>query len=140
MTDIPAAGGEPPRLPRRAQIVAGLLLLPTALLCLAGLLVLVISPPDKAPILAMLLGAVSILVCLWVLWLAARLLSNRPGHGLLGSFARRASSLLFFLLPLVGVLAGYWRQTPFVAAAQALCYLAIAATLWRLARGRGHAI
>ena len=139
MTNIPANDSEPPKLPRWAQIIAGLFLLPISVVCLAGSLVLVLSPPDKAPILAMSLGAVFVLLCLWVLWLAVRLLANRPGHGLLGPFALRASALLFFILPVVGLFTGYWQQKPFVAAAQTICYLVIAATLWQLAKGREHA-
>ena len=139
MTNIPATDSEPPKLARWAQIIAGLFLLPIALLCLAGSAVLVLSPPDKAPILAMSLGAVFVLLCLWALWLAVRLLANRLGRGLLGPFALKASSLLFFLLPVVGVFSGYWQQKPLIAAAQTLCHLAVAATLWRLAKGREHA-
>jgi hypothetical protein len=140
MTSIPAPDSEPPKLPRWAQIIAGLFLLPIALLCLAGSVVLVLAPPGKAPLLAMSLGVVFVLICLWVLWLAVRLLANRPGHGLLGPFALRASALLFFALPIGGVFTGYWREKPLIAAIQTLCYLAVATTLWRLAKGRKHAV
>ena len=140
MTSIPAPDGEPPKLPRWAQIIAGLFLLPIALLCLAGSVVLVLAPSDKAPLLAISLGVVFVLICLWVLWLAVRLLANRPGHGLLGSFALKASALLFFALPIGGIFTGYWREKPLIAAIQTLCYLVVATALWRLANRRKHAV
>ena len=140
MTSIPAPDSEPPKLPRWAQIIAGLFLLPIALLCLAGSVVLMLAPPDKAPLLATSLGVVFVSISLWVLWLAVRLLANRPGHGLLGPFALKASALLFFALPIGGIFTGYWRENPLIAAIQTLCYLAVATTLLRLAKGRKYTV
>lgn len=140
MTDIPVPDEEPPKLSRLVQILAGLLLLPISLVCLAGSAVLVMAPPDKAPLLAMSLGIIFVLLCLWVLWLAVRLLVNRPGRGLLGATALKASAFLFFALPIGGIFTGYWREKPLIAAIQTLCYLVFAIRLWRLANNRKHTV
>jgi hypothetical protein len=121
------------------QIITGILLLPLALLCLAGSVVLVFAPPDKAPLLAMSLGVVFILICIWVFWLAVRLLANHHGGGLLGPFSLKASTILFFALPIGGIFTGYWREKPIIAAIQTFCYLAVATALWWLAKARKHA-
>lgn len=140
MTSTSAPNGEPSKLPRWAQIIAGLLLFPIALLCLAGSVAVVLAPPDKAPRLAMSVGVVLALICLWVLWLAVRLLANRPSHGLLGPYALKAAALLLFALPIGGVFSGYWQERPLIAAVQTLCYLMVVNTLWRLSNRRKHAI
>lgn len=138
MTSNLRPDSEPPKFPRWAQILSGLILLPVSLLCLAGSSVLFLAPTNKAPLLSMSLGVAFVLICLWVLWIAVRLLANRPGRGLLGPAALKASALLFLALPIGGIFTGYWLEKPLIAAIQALCYLAAANALWQLARSRRH--
>lgn len=124
------------KLPRWAQILAGLLLLPFSLMCLAGSLVLAFAPSDKAPSLAIIVGIAFVLICFWVLWLSVRLLTGHAGRGLMRPFALKAASLLFVVLPIGGLFTGYWRHNPVVASVQTFFYLVLAFALWRLAKQR----
>ena len=140
MDDSPNIEDRLPKAPRWLQVYAGLLLAPFALLGLLGSVVMVISPPPKAPILAAVLGVIFILVCVWVLVLAFQLIFNRPsGGGLMGPWALRASSTLFLFLPLAGVFTGYYREHGAIAFGQAAIYVFVAITLWSLAKHRSRA-
>ena len=85
-------------------------------------------------------GALLLLIAAWACYLAIRMIANRPGRGLLGPFALRCASALFFLLPVAGLLTGYTQEHPYRAALQSVSYWVVAFALWRLAKVRRAAV
>ncbi len=77
------------------------------------------------------------LLCLWLLVLAYRLITNhRVRGGLMTPFALRAASVYFFLMPVGGLLTGQYIEYGVFAVCQAMMCLAAAFTLWRVAKER----
>ena len=136
-TEVPCNDGDGeslPMAPRWLEMGVGLALIPFTLLCLAGSVMMVAWPPEKAPILSTALGLIFVLICMWGLAVGVRLALNRPRHGtLLGPLALRASAMLFFSLPIGGLFTGHYRTFGFVAVGQAACHVMVAAALWSLA-------
>jgi hypothetical protein len=123
-------------LPRWVQVpVAWVLGLFTLLCGFASLLLLV--PNKRSPVLAVVLGLVLLLGCLWVLEKCFRLLTGRKHQGgLMTPNTLRVVSVLMLALPVAGLFTGYYREMGAVAIFQALMYFLGFLGLRALARKR----
>lgn len=95
---------------------------------------LLFAPNEKAPILAIVVGLVLLLICIWVLEKCFRLVTGRKNRGgLMSPTALRVLSVFFLLLPVAGLFTGYYRQMGSVAVFQAIMYFSAFLGLRKLA-------
>jgi len=120
---LPTLEGEK-EIPRWVQIPIGLALgLLTLALGFAATVGLLFAPNQKAPILAIVVGLVLLLVCLWVLEKCFRLVTGRKNRGgLMSPAALRVISVFFLVFPAAGLFTGYYRQMGALAVFQAVMY------------------
>lgn len=126
-----------PSLPRVVQVLAGFALGGIVLLCLAGSLMMVFLPNEKAPIAAPIGGLVMSLAGFWVLVKCIRLIAGRKTHG--GLITPRGLRLLgwfFLLLPIGGLFSGYFVTHTARALIQTAAYVGIFVGLRALASRR----
>jgi hypothetical protein len=124
-------------LPRWVQVPVGIVLSLFTLLCGFASAYLLFTPNKKAPILAFVVGLVLLLGCVWVLAKCFRLVTGKKTKGgLMSSTALRIVSLVLLVLPLVGLLTGYYREMGGVAIYQAIAYFSGFFGLRALARKR----
>lgn len=123
---------------RWVQILIGLALgLLTLALGFALTVGLLLTPNEKAPILAIAVGLVFLLVCVWVLEKCFRLVTGRKNRGgLMSPTALRVISIFFLVFPLAGLFTGYHRQMGPIAILQAVMYLFAFLGLRKLASKR----
>jgi hypothetical protein len=89
----------------------GLVLGLFTLLCGVASLSLLIVPNKQAPVLAVIIGLVLILGCLWVLEKCFRLITGRKSRGgLMSPNALRVVSIFLLILPIAGLFTGYYRE------------------------------
>lgn len=125
------------QLPRWVQVPAGILLELFTLLCLAGSLMMLLLPNEKAPILAPALGAVWTVTCGCMLRVCTRLITGRRNRGeLLAPGTLRIVGWLFLALPIGGLFTGYFVTYTVVAIIQTAAYISIFLGLRRLAAYR----
>ena len=127
--------------PRWIQVPVGLLRLPFALICLAGSVILIMSPPAKNPPVAIAFGSVMVLMSLWGVEEVARLVFGwRTQGGLMAPMSLRLIGVFFLLLPLIGFCTGHNGRVGLVGILQAIAYVSISVGLFTLAsktRGAG---
>jgi len=129
-----------PSVPRWVQVLAGLLLLPIAVFCLAASAMPVIRPPEKNPTLAVTLGSVMVALSFWCIDKAVRLILGWRTHGgLMGPNALRVIGVFFLLVPLAGFFTGHYARLGLLAVLQALAYVSVFFSLFALARARSQA-
>jgi len=112
-------------LPRWVQVPVGLILGVFTLLCAFASVSLLLIPNKKSPspILAVVVGLVLLLGCLWVLEKCLRLITGRKRKGgLLSPNTLRAVSFVMLALPIVGLFTGYYREMGALAIFQAVMY------------------
>lgn len=123
--------------PRWVQIPAGIALGGIVLLCLAGSLMMVFLPNEKAPVLAPVFGAFMVLVSLWALSKCFLLLSGKKMQGgLIKPRGLRVLAWFFLLLPLGGLFTGYFITHTVQALVQTAAYVSIFFGLRSLAAHR----
>lgn len=128
---------EPDELPRWLHIVIGLILSLLLLPCLAGSLMMVLLPNEKALLLAPAAGVVMVLMTLWLLVICFRLVSGRRvSGGLMRPRALRAVAWLFLFLPLGGLFTDYFVTRTSLALMQSTAYVSVFFGLRSLARSR----
>jgi hypothetical protein len=128
---------ESPSLPRWVQIIAGLVLLPFTLLCVAGAASIFGIPKVQDDPLLQLLAAFICLLCLWAVALSFRLLFGIRGkYGLIGPFALRAIAGAALALIIGGFFSGVWNEHPLRSALLSVSYILIAIRLWQVAAYR----
>ena len=138
----PADSPPPPHeedipVPRWVQLVAGLLLALVLVFCLAGSLALALSPNEKAPVAAPIVGTVMSVVSIWGLLLCYRLVTGRKVRGgLIGPTALRVIAWVFLLLPVGGVFNGYFETHTIRALLMTAAYISIFYGLRSLAAHR----
>jgi hypothetical protein len=124
-------------LPRWVRIPVGLVLGLFTLLCGVASLSLLIVPNKQAPVLAVMIGLVLILGCLWVLEKCFRLITGRKNRGgLMSPNALRVVSIFLLILPIAGLFTGYYREMGALAIFQAVMYFFGFLGLRALARKR----
>jgi hypothetical protein len=124
-------------LARWVQVPIGIILGLFTLLCGFASAYLLLIPNKQAPLLAFVVGIILLLGCLWVLAKCFRLITGRKDQGgLMSPRALRVVSLFLLVLPLVGLLTGYYREMGVVAVYQAVMYLVGFFGLRALARKR----
>ena len=125
-------------IPRWVQILIGLALgLLTLALGFALTVGLLLTPNEKAPILAIVVGLVFLLVCVWVLEKCFRLVTGRKNRGgLMSPTALRVISIFFLVFPVAGLFTGYYRQMGPIAIVQAGMYFCAFLGLRKLASKR----
>ena len=124
-------------LPRWVQVPIGIILSLFTLLSGFASVYLLFVPNKKAPVLALVVGLILLLGCVWVLAKCFRLITGRKhGGGLMSPRALRIVSACLLLLPLIGLFTGYYREMGVVAIYQAMMYFFGSLGLQALARKR----
>ena len=101
-------------LPRWLQIPQGLVLCVFLLPCFAGSVALAVSPNERAPIMAPVVGTLMALACLWLFAMSFRLILGKKKHGgLMGPRALRLCSWIFVLIPTTSISTGTFFEHPF---------------------------
>ena len=138
MTDeLPVLVAREKEVPRWVQVPIGLVLGSLTLLCGFASVILLLAPNRKSPILAIVVGLILLLGCLWVLEKCFRLLTGRKNRGgLMTPNTLRVVSFFFLVLPVAGLFTGYYRQMGQVAIFQAVMYFFTFLGLRALARKR----
>jgi len=135
--DLPSLEPQEKELPRWVRVPVGLVLGLFTLLCGVASLSLLIVPNKQAPVLAVIIGLVLILGCLWVLEKCFRLITGRKNRGgLMSPNALRVVSIFLLILPIAGLFTGYYREMGALAIFQAVMYFFGFLGLRALARKR----
>jgi len=135
--ELPQFGYQERELPRWVQVPVGLVLGLFTLLCGFASLSLLLVPNKQSPVLAVLVGVVLLLGCLWVLEKCFRLLTGRKRKGgLMTPNTLRVVSFCMLVLPIAGLFTGYYREMGAVAILQAVMYFFGFLGLRALARKR----
>jgi hypothetical protein len=126
-----------PGLPRWAQILAGIVLLPfTALSAIGAISIFGIPKVQADPLLQPFAGLI-VFLCLWTAVLAIRMLFGIRGrYGLFGPVALRIIAVVAIGLVVGGAFTGVYLQHPVRSTVLAISYAAIAIRLWQLATQR----
>lgn len=128
---------EPASVPRWIAIPVGIVLGLFLLPCLIGSASLILVPAESAPIARPIGGAVLIVMCCWSLEKCFRLVTNKRNKGgLLSQRSLRAVGWLFLLLPVGGLVTGYFQAKPVIAVVQTAAYISIFFGVRRLASER----
>lgn len=123
MDEHPAFEHQERELPGWVQVPAGLILGLLTLLCGLASVSLLLVPPKKAPLLAVIVGLILLLGCIWVLEKCFRLISGRKNRGgLMSPNTLRVVSFFLLVLPIGGLFTGYYREMGAVAMFQAEMY------------------
>jgi hypothetical protein len=127
-------------LPRWVQVPIGILLALFALFCAFATVDILLLPGKKSspsPILAVSVGLILLITCLWVLIKCFRLVTGRKKRGgLLGPTALRVVAVFLLIIPVAGLFTGYYREMGPIAIFQAVMYVSGFFGLRALARKR----
>jgi hypothetical protein len=135
----PAPASEELSLPRWAQVLVGILLLPVALLCVVGAISIFGIPKVQGDPLLQLVAGVICALCLWVLVLAVRLILGLRGrYGLMGPVVLRIGAIVAIGLVIGGVFTGVYVEHPVRSLVMAAVYIVVSIGLWRLATYRSR--
>jgi len=136
-SDLPSLEPQEKELPRWIRVPAGLVLGLFTLLCGFASLSLLLVPNKQAPVLAVIVGLVLILGCLWIVEKCFRLITGRKNRGgLMSPNTLRVLSFFLLILPIVGLFTGYYREMGAIAIFQAVMYFFGFLGLRALARKR----
>lgn len=136
-SDLPSLERQEKELPRWVRVPAGLVLGLFTLLCGFASLSLLLVPNKQAPVLAVIVGLVLILGCLWILEKCFRLITGRKNRGgLMSPNTLRVLSFFLLILPIVGLFTDYYREMGAIAIFQAVMYFFGFLGLRALARKR----
>jgi hypothetical protein len=109
--DLPSLEPQEKELPRWVRVPVGSALGLFTLFCGVASLSLLIVPNKQSPVLAVIIGLVLILGCLWVLEKCFRLITGRQNRGgLMSPNALRVVSIFLLMLPSAGLFTGYYRE------------------------------
>ena len=138
MTDeLPVLEVGEKEIPRWIQVPIALVLGLLTLLCGFASVILLLAPNKKSPMLAIVVGLILLLSCLWVLEKCFRLLTGRKNQGgLMTPSTLRVVSFFFLVIPVAGLFTGYYREMGPVAIFQAVMYFFSFLGLRVLARKR----
>ena len=138
MTDeLPVLEVGEKEIPRWIQVPIALVLGLLTLLCGFASVILLLAPNKKSPMLAIVVGLILLLSCLWVLEKCFRLLTGRKNQGgLMTPSTLRVVSFFFLVIPVAGLFTGYYREMGPVAIFQAVMYFFSFVGLRALARKR----
>ena len=136
-SELPQFEHQERELPRWVQVPVGLVLGLFTLLCGLASLSLLLVPNKQSPVLAVVVGLVLLLGCLWVLEKCFRLLTGRKRKGgLMTPNTLRVVSFFMLVLPVAGLFTGYYREMGALAIFQAVMYFFGFLGLRALARKR----
>jgi hypothetical protein len=111
MDELPIPETPDKEVPRRVQVLMGLVLALLTLLCGFASVIMLVVPNEKSPILAIVIGLVLLLGCLWVFEKCFRMLTGRKNRGgLMAPNTLRVVSFFFLALPVAGLFTGYYRK------------------------------
>jgi hypothetical protein len=135
--ELPQLEHQEKELPRWIHVPVGLVLGLFTILCGFAALSLLRVPNKQTPVLAVVVGLVLLLGCLWVLEKCFRLLTGRKHKGgLMTPNTLRVVSFCILVLPIAGLFTGYYREMGAVAILQAVMYFFGFLGLRALARKR----
>jgi hypothetical protein len=135
--ELPQFEHQERELPRWVQVPVGLVLGMFTLLCGLASLSLLLVPNKQSPVLAVVVGLVLLLGCLWVLEKCFRLLTGRKRKGgLMTPNTLRVVSVFLLVFPIAGLFTGYYREMGALAIFQAVMYFFGFLGLRALARKR----
>jgi len=119
------------------RLLVGLLIAFCTLACGAFSSVLIFAPPPKNPPLARCFGIVMVLVCIWVLSLGFRLITNRPNYGgLLSPLLLRLVAVYMVATPIFLIVTGRDTSWSLLQQLQAALSILGSAGIWRLVAWR----
>jgi hypothetical protein len=127
---------EPHQLPRWAQVIAGIVLTPIALLCVLGAGTIFTLPKVRGSPPLLLLAAAILLGTLWAVAVCVRLVLGAKRVRLLGPHAMRIIAIGALGLVASGLFTGYYLQHRAVGGLLAISYVATARRLFALAKTR----
>lgn len=131
----------PASIPRWGQVVAGVLLLPIALLSSVGAASIFGIPKVQGDPRLQLLAVAICLLCLWTVVLAVRLIFGLQGrYGLMGPLVLRIISITAVCLVIGGLFTGVWREYPFRTALLSIIYIMVAVRTWKVADYRSRSV
>jgi hypothetical protein len=137
-SESPAPSGNA-AVPRWVQVPLGVVLTALLLPSLAGSLLLVVQPNERAPLAAPATGLVMSLACAWLLPKCLRLVTGRHAReGLFGPRSLNAMAWVFLVLPLGGLFTGYFAARPLQAGLQTLGHIGLFVALRRMASHRAR--
>jgi len=114
-------------LPRWIQIPVGILLGLFALFCAFATVDILLLPGKKSspsPILAVAVGLILLIACVWVLVKCFRLVTGRKKRGgLLSPTVLRVVAVFLLIMPVAGLFTGYYREMGPFAILQAVMYV-----------------
>jgi hypothetical protein len=135
----PVPNPEMPTIPRWAQVTAGIVLLPLALLCVVGAVSIFGIPKVQSDPVLQLFAALWSLLCLWAVVLSVRLILGLRGRfGFFGPLALRIIAVVAIALVIGGAFNGIYVAHPIRGSLLAIAYVLIAIKLWRLAAHRAR--
>jgi hypothetical protein len=135
--ELPQFEHQEKELPRWIHVPMGLVVGLFTILCGFAALSLLLVPNKPSPVLAVVVGLVLLLGCLWVLEKCFRLLTGRKHKGgLMTPNTLRVVSFCILVLPIAGLFTGYYREMGAVAILQAAMYFFGFLGLRALARKR----
>ena len=124
-------------LPRWVQVPAGIVLALLTLLCGFAFIEMFLLAPKRQSILAVGFVVLLLLPCFGVLMKCLRLITGQKVKGgLFSPIALRLAALFIFVVPIVGLFTGYYREMGPAAIWQAVMYFLGAIGLRQLARNR----
>mgnify|MGYP001281104601 CR=1 FL=1 len=132
---------EPDDIPRWVQIIAGVVLLPIALLSTAGAISIFGIPKVKSDPLLQLVAAVICLLAVWSIVLAFRLiLGARRRKWFFGPVVLRVSAVVAVGLVIGGAFSDVWGEHPVRTALLSISYVLLAIRFWSLAAYRSRSV
>jgi hypothetical protein len=124
-------------LPRWAQVIAGLLLFPIAIICVVGALTMFSLPNVQHSLPLISLTIAVLLLTMWTLVVTVRLVAGmKDRFGLFGPWALRVIAMCAIGLTIGGIFTGYYVERSVIAFPMAISYILLARRLWHLAAER----
>ena len=130
---MPGQDNQPPisgpgdiELPRWIEVPAGILLGLLTLFCAFADATSLLFPGKyvPSPILAVIVGLILLLACLWVLAKCMRLVTGRKKRGgLLSPTVPRVEAVFLLIIPVAGLFTGYYQEMGPIAIFQAAMYV-----------------
>ena len=125
---------------RWISVPLSLLLLPILLFSAVGAASLLFDNPEEYAVIRPVVGVVLLILIVVLGTVVVRIILGKksPGGSLFPPAILRVFAVLFLILPIGGLFTNWYVDYPLSGTIQAVTYIAISATLWRLARSRSE--
>lgn len=129
---------EPPSLSRWITVPLGLLLAPFTILCVAGSLMLLLSPNIEPTLMSLSVGGTFLAGSVWFFYLSLLLIFGNPKRkvSFIGPLALRVIALIFTTIPLISFISGTFWEKPIVNTILTAAYLSVVVKILSMAKHR----